>query len=115
LLARTPNYPGARQNRDRVQALIDEINRLSESQQAEPGVSGEDKELGSDDAIPAQGAEELTWEQAETLTLSADEILADPETAQMWLRSVQQDPSNFLAIKFGMQLQRQSGEREPPP
>ena len=115
LLARTQNYPGARQNRDRVQALIDELNRLSESQQAEPGVSGEDKELGSDDAIPAQGAEELTWEQAETLTLSADEILADPETAQMWLRSVQQDPSNFLAIKFGMQLQRQSGEREPPP
>ena len=115
LLARTPNYPGARQNRDRVQALIDEINRLSESQQAEPGVSGEDKELGSDDAIPAQGAEELTWEQAETLKLSADEILADPETADMWLRSVQQDPSNFLAIKFGMQLQSQSDEREPPP
>ena len=27
------------------------------------------------------------------------------------MRSVQQDPSNFLAIKFGMQLQRQeSGE-----
>ena len=115
LLARTPNYPGARQNRDRVQALIDEINRLSESQQAEPGVSGEDKELGSDDAIPAQGAEELTWEQAETLKLSADEILADPETADMWLRSVQQDPSNFLAIKFGMQLQSQSDVREPPP
>jgi hypothetical protein len=30
----------------------------------------------------------------------------------MWLRSVQQDPSNFLAIKFGMQLQRQAQDRE---
>ena len=107
LLARTPNYPGARQNRDRVQALIDEINRLSESQQAEPGVSGEDKELGSDDAIPAQGAEEITWEQAETVKLTAEQILEDPATGEMWLRSVQQDPSDFLAIKFGMQLQRE--------
>ena len=109
LLERNPDYPGASQNRQRVQELIDEINRLSESQQAEPGVSGEDKELGSDDAIPAQGAEELTWEQAETVKLTADEILADPATGEMWLRSVQQDPSNFLAIKFGMQLQGQSG------
>ncbi len=115
LLARNPEYPGALQNRDRVQAIIDEINRLSESQQQEPGVSGEDKELGSDDAIPAQGAEEITWEQAETVTLSAEDILQDPETAEMWMRSVQQDPSNFLAIKFGMQLQRQDkGEAAQP-
>ena len=112
LLERKPDYPGASRNRQRVQELIDEINRLSESQQAEPGVSGEDKELGSDDAIPAQGAEELTWEQAETVTLTADEILADPATGEMWLRSVQQDPSNFLAIKFGMQLHLQSAGKE---
>ncbi len=111
LLQRNPDYPGAAHNRQRVQALIDEINRLSESQQPEPGVSSEDKELGSDDAIPAQGAEELTWEQAEILQLSADEILADPATAQMWLRGVQQDPSDFLAIKFGMQLQRKLREQ----
>ena len=39
LLDRSPAYPGARANRDRVQALIDEINRLSESQQEEAGVS----------------------------------------------------------------------------
>ena len=112
LLARSPEYPGALQNRERVQAIIDEINRLSESQQQEQGVSGEDKELGSDDAIPAQGAEEITWEQADTVTLSAEDILQDPETAEMWMRSVQQDPSNFLAIKFGMQLQTSGKRRE---
>ncbi len=106
LLARNAAYPGASQNRRRVQELIDEINRLSESQQSEPGVSGEDKELGTDDAIPAQGAQEITWEQAETLQLTAEEILQDPATGEMWLRSVQQDPSNFLAIKFAMQLHR---------
>ena len=106
LLTRHPDYPGAVQNRQRVQDIIDEINRLSESQQQEAGVSGEDKELGGDDAIPAEGAQEISWEQGEITQLSAEDILQDPATAEMWLRSVQQDPSNFLAIKFSMQLQR---------
>ena len=115
LLQRNPDYPGAAQNRKRVQDLIDEINRLSESQQQEAGVSGEDKELDSDDAIPAQGAQELTWEQAETIKLSAEDILEDPATSEMWLRSVQQDPADFLSIKFGMQLQRASDGQEGSP
>ncbi|MEM9254273.1 MAG: VWA domain-containing protein [Pseudomonadota bacterium] len=106
LLARTPSFPGAAQNRDTVQSIIDEINRLSESQQQESGVSGENKELDGDDAIPAQGADELTWEKAELKQLTAEDILADPATSEMWLRAVQQDPSNFLAIKFSMQSQR---------
>jgi Ca-activated chloride channel family protein len=115
LLARNPNYPGAAENRTRVQDIIDEINRLSESQQQESGVSGEDKELGSDDAIPAQGADEMSWQQAEIKQLTAEDILQDPATSEMWLRSVQQDPSNFLAIKFSMQLQRQEGVQDKPP
>jgi Ca-activated chloride channel family protein len=89
-----------------VQYLIDEINRLSESQQQEAGVSSEEKELGGDDAIPAEGADELSWEKAEITQLSAEDILQDEATSEMWLRSVQQDPSDFLAIKFSMQLQR---------
>lgn len=105
LLARSPDFPGASQNRKRVQDIIDEINRISESQQQEQGISGEDKELGGDDAIPAEGADELSWEKAEIVQLTADDILQDPATRDMWLRGVQQDPSNFLAIKFSMQLQ----------
>ena len=115
LLARAPDYPGASQNRQRVQAIIDEINRLSESQTQEPGVSSDKKELSSDDAIPAQGAEETVWETAELVQYSAEEILQDPATRDMWLRSVQQDPSNFLAIKFQMQLQGRTAPGEPEP
>ena len=115
LLARTPDYPGAAANRDRVQALIDEINRLSESQQQEPGVSSEEKELGGDDAIPAEGADELSWEKAGITQLSAEDILQDPATREMWLRGVQQDPSRFLAIKFNMQLQRRAPATESSP
>jgi Ca-activated chloride channel family protein len=108
LLARSPDYPGAAQNRRRVQELIDEINRLSESQQEEAGTSSEEKELGGDDAVPAEGAEQLTWEKTELRQFTAEEILQDPATGEMWLRSVQQDPSSFLAAKFAMQLQRES-------
>ena len=106
LLAQNPDYPGAAGNRAIVQAIIDDINRLSASQQQEQGVSGEDREAGGDEAVPAQGADELSWEKAELQQLRAEDILQDPATAEMWLRGVQQDPSNFLAIKFGMQLQR---------
>lgn len=113
LLKRNPQYPGAAGNRDRVQAIIDEINRLSESQQAEAGVSGEDKELGGDDAVPAQGADEVVWQDAKIKQLNAEDILEDPATSEMWLRSVQQDPSDFLAIKFAMQLENR--EQAPAP
>jgi Ca-activated chloride channel family protein len=109
LLARTPDYPGARHNRDRVQAIIDDINRMSESQMQEPGGTSEPKELGSDDAIPAQGAEEIVFQPAELQQFTAEEILQDPATADMWMRGVQQDPSNFLASKFSMQLDRRAG------
>jgi Ca-activated chloride channel homolog len=106
LLARNESYPGAIENRQRVQELVDEIDRLSASQQQEAGVSSEEKSLDSEDAIPAVGADELTWEKAELTQLSAEEILQDAATQDMWLRSVQQDPSSFLAIKFSMQLNK---------
>ena len=108
LLAQLPQYPGAAENRAIVQALIDAINRMSESQQAEGGVEGS-KELSNDDAIPAMGAQEQTWQQAELVQLSAQEILQDPATAAMWLRGVQQNPSDFLASKFSMQLDASNG------
>ncbi len=104
LLARSPSYPGAKPNRDKVQELIEETNRLSESQQEEAGVSGEDKEMGSDEAIPADGADEINFEKSQLTQFSAEEILQDPATREMWLRGVQQNPADFLAVKFDMQL-----------
>ncbi|MEM1110799.1 MAG: VWA domain-containing protein [Pseudomonadota bacterium] len=114
LLARTPDYPGAAENRQRVQALIDEINRLSESQQQEAGVGSEEREMGGDQAVPAEGAEMLDFTEVELKQLSADDILGNPATADMWMRAVQQDPSDFLAIKFSMQLEQANGSEEEP-
>ena len=110
LLERSPDYPGARENRSTVQAIIDEINRMSEPQQQEAGVGTEEKQMGGDDAIPAEGADELSWEEAEVKQFTAEEILHSEATRDMWLRSVQQDPSEFLATKFNMQLLRRESE-----
>ena len=63
--------------------------------------------MGGDEAIPAEGAEKLSFEQVELKQYSAEEILESESTREMWLRAVQQDPSQFLATKFSMQLQRQ--------
>jgi Ca-activated chloride channel family protein len=114
LLARTPDYPGATANRSQVSAIIDEIDRLSASQQQEAGASTQDKQLSGDDAIPAQGADEISWQQTEVIQLTAEDILQDAATSDMWLRGVQQDPSRFLAIKFGMQLRNAETKADMP-
>jgi len=111
LLARAPNFPGAQQNRDLIQTIIDEINRLSESQAGESGVSGDDIDPDNDPQI-GDGAEEITFEQQERTQYSAEEILASPETAELWLKNVQQDPTHFLRTKFSVQLQER-GVSEP--
>ena len=108
LLARTPAFPGAASNRAQVQQIIDETNRLSESQQGEAGVSGEELEPAGDDAVPAQGISEVQLKEIELEQLTAEQILQDPATSEMWLRSVQHDPANFLAMKFNMQLARKN-------
>ena len=114
LLARTPDYSGATANRSQVSAIIDEIDRLSASQQQEAGASTQDKQLSGDDAIPAQGADEISWQQTEVIQLTAEDILQDAATRDMWLRGVQQDPSRFLAIKFGMQLRNAETKTDVP-
>jgi Ca-activated chloride channel family protein len=90
-----------------VQALVDEINRLSASQQDEPGVSSEDKSADGSDPIPAQGADTLDWQREDREQYTAEALLNDPQLIEMWLRGVNHDPANFLATKFNMQLEAQ--------
>lgn len=111
LLARNPNFPGAAENRQFVQALIDEMNALSESQSQEEGVGSSELDPDSDER-PADGADEQSWEERALEQYSADDIMSSPEIANMWLRGVQQDPANFLSNKFNTQLQER-GVSEP--
>ena len=77
---------------------------MSESQ-ADEGLGS--KELGDDQPRRAEGAERTTLAADQLEQFSAEDILQDEKVSEMWMRSVQRDPSHFLSIKFGMQLERQ--------
>lgn len=97
-------YSRALKNRDKIQAIIDEINLLSASQQAESTDSSRD--LADDQPQTADGAERSDFNQREVELLTAEDILLDESISELWMRQVQKDPSHFLSIKFQMQLEQ---------
>ena len=100
-----PEHKGALHNRSKIQAIIDDINLMSASQQAEPGESS--KELGDDEPQTADGAERHDILERQVEQLSAEDILLDEQLNELWMRQVQKDPSRFLSVKFQMQLQNE--------
>ncbi len=107
ILENNPGHAAAEKNRAIVQEIIDAINLMSESQADEPGAKNASRELGEGDAQRAEGAEKKVFAAA-LVQFSAEEVLADDAINQMWLRSVQQDASQFLAVKFSMQLEQRA-------
>lgn len=99
LLQENPNNKDAGHNLALVQKLIDDINRMSESQVPE----GPSKELG-DEPQQADGADKQEARVQDVEQLKADQLLLDPDLNAMWLRGVQKDPARFLAQKFTLQL-----------
>ena len=97
------NNKAAMNNIKIVQAIIDNVNRLSESQKTEDGDSV--KELG-DEPQTGDGADKKEARKQKVEQLSAEQLLLDPELNEMWLRQVQKDPARFLAQKFYMQNER---------
>ena len=101
ILTTEPQNLAAQKNIQIVQAIIDEVNRLSASQKAEEGESI--KELG-DEPQTGDGAErEEAAKEQEIEQLTAEQLLLDPSLNEMWLRQVQKNPANFLSQKFYMQ------------
>lgn len=98
-----PDHASAQKNKAFVQSIIDEINRMSESQQSEGGTS---KELGEGDPQTADGVEKIEFGTQEVQTLTAEQVLLDEEMNEVWMRQVQKDPARFLGVKFQMQLQQ---------
>lgn len=102
ILDNNPDYQAAKKNIIIVQAIIDEVNMLSEAQQAEQGESI--KELG-DEPQTGDGADKQEARQQEIEQLSSEQLLLDPKLNEMWLRQVQKDPASFLSQKFHFQYQ----------
>ncbi len=110
LLSKDSTNPAATHNVKIVQAIIDETNRLSESQRAEEGESS--KELG-DEPQTSDGGQKKEGLKQEVEQLDASQLLLDPALNDMWLRQVQKDPALFLANKFQIQNERDDRLQDP--
>jgi len=85
--------------------IVEEVNRMSESQAGTTDGPEESFELDEDKPRTGDGAEEETV--AELMlkeTLNANEILGSQELADKWLKRVEADPKYFLKAKFHIQL-----------
>ena len=109
-LIQQPTYLPALENRVRIQTIVDDIDRLSASQQDEAGVSADSVE--AEEPQPGTGDERTFFEQEKGPSYRAEELLASPEVTELWLKGVQQDPSQFLRTKFRHQLDER-GVSEP--
>ena len=101
LQSRFPKHPAPDVNLPIVQRLIDDNQRLSESQKGELGDLSAEQEEGPESS---EGDERLTLREGEAL--DAEALLQDPALTAMWLRQVQRDPSEFLANKFYLQFEQ---------
>ena len=111
VLVIAPQNEAALTNSKIVQAIIDEVNRLSASQRAEQGEAS--KELG-DEPQTGDGAEREQAPQTQEIEqLTAEQLLLDPSLNEMWLRQVQKNPASFLSQKFYMQqaIQKQQAKQ----
>jgi Ca-activated chloride channel family protein len=104
MLEKELNYLAASTNIKIVQKIIDDVNRMSESQKEEQGDSS--KELG-DEARTGDGADKKEMQKQQVEQLTAEQLLLDPALNEMWLRQVQKDPARFLSKKFHMQSESQ--------
>ena len=92
-----------------LKSIVDEINRVSESQAGTTDGPEESFELDEDKPRTADGAEEETVAGLMLKEkLNANEILGSEELADKWLRRVEADPKYFLRAKFQIQLREQS-------
>ncbi|MUK69170.1 vWA domain-containing protein [Aliivibrio fischeri] len=111
IVKRSPYNKAAQHNLTLIQNIIDEINRLSESQ-ANTGEVEQSQNLPEDEPQTADGADEQVLEsQIIKQTLSAEQILADEKIADKWLRRVEADPKYFLQNKFHMQTLSDKGNK----
>ena len=88
ILVQHPNFSAAKKNQDIMQSIIDEVNMLSEAQQAEQGESI--KELG-DEPQTGDGAKKQEARPQKVEQLNSEQLLLDPNLNEMWLRQVQKD------------------------
>ena len=110
LLARelaTDMGDNARHNLAMMQALIDEVNRISESQKGSTDGPEQSFELADEQPQTGDGAKEpVASAMLKKDKLNASDIIGSPALAEKWLSRVEADPKYFLRAKFQLQHQQ---------
>ncbi|RKF20361.1 VWA domain-containing protein [Alginatibacterium sediminis] len=104
IVSADPEFPGAQQNAELMQSIIDQIDQFSESQSN----NNEDlssKELG-DEPQTSEGSEtQVSQEQLIEETLSSEDIMNNEELSEKWMKRVESNLETFLGSKFYYQLE----------
>lgn len=100
ILKQNKDHQPAQKNRKIVKKIVDEVNQMSEAQQAEIGEQSE--QLGKAPKT-GEGAKKMAFETRKIKQLSAEQLLNNPALNEIWMRQVEPDPANFLKVKFLMQ------------
>lgn len=117
LLQINPDYPHAKNNHEQVAAMVEDINRMSESQKDDspPGDSDQagDVDQGGAQQI-ADGAEEQSFGTQPAKSLTAEEILQSQDGTEKWLRDISRDPKSFIRAKFLYEYNQGQGNDSAP-
>ena len=106
VLERDPDHAAAIHNREIVNKIVEEMKMMGDSQQ-----QGENDPKRSQEINPPPGMDDDMEEHNEIgprpppEQWTADQLLNDPEMADLWMQQVQSDPADFLSAKFALQLQ----------
>lgn len=106
VLERDPDHAAAMHNREIVNKIVEEMKRMGDSQQQEEGDQKRSQEI-----TPPPGMDDDMQEHNEIgprpppEQWTADQLLNDPEMAELWMQQVQSDPADFLSAKFALQLE----------
>ncbi|MGR5339981.1 VWA domain-containing protein [Vibrio astriarenae] len=94
-----------------INAIVEEVNRMSESQIGTPDGPEQSTELADDQPQTGDGVDEQTTSDFVTeQTLNADDILGDAAVADKWLKGVEADPKRFLRAKFQIQYNEKEAQ-----
>ena len=113
VLERDPDHAAAIHNREIVNKIVEEMKMMGDSQQ-----QGENDPKRAQEITPPPGMDDDMEEHNEIgprpppEQWTADQLLNDPEMADLWMQQVQSDPADFLSAKFSLQLQKRAA---PPP
>lgn len=106
-----PSYPGAKENMQLMQKIIDDIDMFTDSQSGNTERQSS-RELGNKPQTSDGKEVEVEKEQLIEEKLTFDDLINDQQANEKWMRRVEGSLQQFLSAKFYYQLQEGKATQE---